>query len=63
MIISQLTQTKDNTYTQISARVQFEASNHPEKTIFIKTPPCHRGQAVFNPPRLSGGLPHPCHAF
>ena len=34
MIISQLSQNKDNTFNEISARVQFEESDHPGKNYF-----------------------------
>jgi len=49
MIISQLSQTKDETFAQISARVQFEESNQPEKIIFIKTPHATGDKLSLNP--------------
>ena len=49
MIISQLSQTRDDRFTQISAHVQFEESDQPEKTVFIKTPHATGDQLALNP--------------
>ena len=49
MIISRLTRTKEDGFTQISARVQFEESEQPEKTVFIKTPHVTEEKLSLNP--------------